>query len=176
MAKHYIIPAGSLDGATNKTSDASIIELLNEINLPQGGEGIIRYADENDKLPLALFDDEYDNVIPREEADALLELAQSTVALEDLAPASTEPLTQEMTEAYRRAEEHVRYNLQFEGVSSEAIDIVEIMIDNVLIFNDTVTINSYKETSWGSFNSEKAGVYALRPDEFKTVVEYLRSL
>ena len=81
-----------------------------------------------------------------------------------------------MAEAYRRAEEHVRYNLQFEGVSSEAIDIVEIMIDNVLIFNDTVTINSHEETSWGSFNSEKAGVYVLRPDEFKTVVEYLRSL
>ena len=50
------------------------------------------------------------------------------------------------------------------------------MIDNVLIFNDTVTINSYEETSWGSFNSEKAGVYVLRPDEFKTVAEYLRSL
>lgn len=174
MTKHYVIPAGKLDNAKSKTTDATIIELLDEIDLPQGGEGIIRYAGENDEFPLALFDDEYDNVIPRSEADALLKLAESTETLEELMPSSTEILTEKMAEEYMKSKEDVQYNLKFDGVSSEAIDIVNIMVDNVLIFNDTVTINAYKETSWGSVNSDRSGVYVLRPDEFETVVSHLK--
>lgn len=174
MVKHYIILPGSLDNATSRTSDNDLIDVLNEIDLPQGGGGIIRYADEGDKAPLALFDDEYDNVIPRKEADGLISLAGEPVVLEELVPASSRVLTKDTAQAFRDTEDESRYNLKFEGVSPEGVDVVTMMVDNVLDFDDVVTVNTYNETSWGAFLSARSGVYVLRPDEFETAFSYLK--
>lgn len=175
MIKHFIIQSGDLDNAASRTTDSNITDLLNEIDLPQGGEGVIRYADDNDNAPLALFDPEYDNVIPREEADALLELAGSNgLTIEELTPVSSWELTKEMAETFRESASDIRYNLQFDGVCSEAIDVVEKMVDNVLGFDDMVTANTYEETSWGAFISDRGGLYVLRPGEIETILENLK--
>lgn len=175
MVKHFIIRSGELDNATSRTSDSNIIDLLNEIDLPQGGEGILRYANDNDNLPLALFDPEYDNVIPRSDADALLELASSNgLTIEELTPVSSWELTKEMAETFRKSASDIRYNLQFDGVCLEAIDVVEMMVDNVLGFDDTVIANTYAETSWGAFISDRGGFYVLRPGEIETILENLK--
>lgn len=174
MIKHYIVRSGSLDDAASRTSDKDLVDLLNEIDLPQGGGGIIRYADEDDTAPLALFDDEYDNVIPRKEADGLISLAGEPIVLEELVPASSRVLTKEMAHAFRDTEDESRYNLKFDGVTPEGVDVVAMMVDNVLDFDDVVAVSTYDETSWGAFLSARSGVYVLRPNEFETVFSYLK--
>lgn len=52
--------------------------------------------------------------------------------------------------------------------------VAEMMVDNVLGFDDTVTVNAYEEISWGAFISDRGGLYVLRPGEIETVLEDLK--
>lgn len=52
--------------------------------------------------------------------------------------------------------------------------VAEMMVDNVLGFNDTVTINAHEDISWGAFISDRGGLYVLCPGEIETVLEDLK--